>query len=227
MAHCNLLPKKVAPEEAIERPFDFLKLSGELRNKIYLLVVVAPKSIKALEAPMPEKSKRVGVARPVEYQLQPAITKVSRQLRQEALPLYYSTNTFDLQSHGLNRSVPLSRFLTIGKDNLSHIRSLTIGCPFDVTVEIKNDRSGIMVFKHGQHVQGGRLDATCDALEKFSMRPHSEAWSGVHLMRIVPELNGRHTTKIPLAARSCSCPNCEWVRLWSRLQEGPKVSRAV
>lgn len=61
------------------------------------------------------------------------------------------------------RAVSLSRFLKIGTNNLKHIRSITIGCPFDVTVEIKGDRSDIMVFEQCKYVQGVDLMplATC------------------------------------------------------------------
>jgi hypothetical protein len=67
-----------------ETSFDFLKLSGEIRNTIYKLVVVFTEPIEPLKT---AEKKLLGL--PVQdnsHQTQPAITRVSQQLRQEALP---------------------------------------------------------------------------------------------------------------------------------------------
>ncbi|KAK3080483.1 hypothetical protein LTS18_000937 [Coniosporium uncinatum] len=66
------------------QPFRFLDLPAELRNKIYKLAVTTRE---------PNSHRTAFLA---QHAHQPAITKASRQIRAESLPLYYSENTIEV-----------------------------------------------------------------------------------------------------------------------------------
>lgn len=108
--------------EDVEQPFPFLKLSRELRNAIYKLVVTSSSPISPLH-----KINKTVMSLPIvehPHEKQPAITRVSRQLRSEALPIYYSENTFEFTNFPRRSDSPFSRFLKIGDESLKHIRTV-------------------------------------------------------------------------------------------------------
>jgi hypothetical protein len=166
--HYNLRRKKPVAS------FEFLKLSGEMRNEIYTYVVVANETIRPLwrDGSWNEK-KKLGITRTGRDQEQPAITRVSSQLRQEALPLYYANNVFDLstrwhwtfpdmrsvpaaqrvliQEEELEievvhpRQLPISSFLATRTKDFKNIQAIEISCPFHLKVKILHDFSNIEV----------------------------------------------------------------------------------
>ncbi|TLD25921.1 hypothetical protein E2P81_ATG09578 [Venturia nashicola] len=103
-------------------------LSSETRNVIYKLVVVSTESIRplkycitktrVLDLDIPDNSKHD------EHHLQPSMTKVSRQLRQEALSILLQRECFRFRPICLRLSLPtLSKFMNIGEDDLRNIRN--------------------------------------------------------------------------------------------------------
>lgn len=121
----------------------FLDLAAELRNTIYDLVLVVD-----------------GVIDPIKEQRQPTITRTCRQVREESLPLYYSSNTFELREfcYSCNytstcyeyrkkdkRPRPAKWLAAICYENLRRIRTLRFTCAkrydeYDLT--IKQTRTG-------------------------------------------------------------------------------------
>lgn len=113
--------------------FSFLKLPAEIRNSIYLFTVVSSEPIAPLKN---AQTRKLGL--PVHdntLQVQPGVTRVPRQLRQEALPLDYSRNTFDFEFHirfGIHWSRNgwsyrlLDDFQKIGWYRLVWIRSIVV-----------------------------------------------------------------------------------------------------
>lgn len=107
-----------------------------------------------------------------EWALQPALTRVSRQIRAEALPFYYKKNEFAAFSTFEDEDdlTGLYCFLSsIGKHNASLIRRLTILFPYnndqdvagdDVRSALGGERSGISraairIFEGGHFGNGG------------------------------------------------------------------------
>ena len=84
--------------EAAKGRISFLTLSPELRNRIYELACCPLRDGEGGEA----HSTAIRIEPRESYELsapfatQPALTKVSRQIRQETLPIYYGTNEFNL-----------------------------------------------------------------------------------------------------------------------------------
>jgi len=69
----------------IGEPFRFLDLPGEIRNEVYSLLVVQ-------DDPISLYTKNVPIL--------PALTRVNRQVRNEARKVYYLQNTFQLRLNG-------------------------------------------------------------------------------------------------------------------------------
>lgn len=68
-----------------------LKLSGELRNRIYRAVLVSNNNIRANISGIPE----------------PLLLAASKQIRNEAITIYYNENTFTIPVHGYSSDVYL------------------------------------------------------------------------------------------------------------------------
>jgi hypothetical protein len=120
MSRYSLRPNIQQRLERHETSFPFLKLPAEIRNKIYQLVVVSSSPI----TPLKSGRKRVLGLDIYDnlHHVQPSFTKVSRQIRLEALPLYYSKNVFRF---GRCR-IPLEDFEKVGVDNLKYIRAIEV-----------------------------------------------------------------------------------------------------
>ncbi|KAK5687713.1 hypothetical protein LTS10_001853 [Elasticomyces elasticus] len=74
------------------RPLHFLELPPEIRDQIYELAVKCRDCLTKDMIRLEAKSAWAGLPR--NPALQPAITKVSRQLRGETLPMFYGINEF-------------------------------------------------------------------------------------------------------------------------------------
>ncbi|EMC99046.1 hypothetical protein BAUCODRAFT_146031 [Baudoinia panamericana UAMH 10762] len=81
-------------------PHELISLPLELRKDIYELVLVVKEDIRVLATG--DTSVRSNLTRPP-YQ-QPSIMRVSRQIREETLPIYYGQNVFHFE---LQLSIPL------------------------------------------------------------------------------------------------------------------------
>jgi hypothetical protein len=101
--------------ETISTSFRFLDLPPELRNQIYSFVLRDSQVILS-----PGTKKTTGY---------PVITKVSRQIRNEALELFYAKTTFELSFVVCTPAVskPAQNWaLSIGEDRLKQIRAVSI-----------------------------------------------------------------------------------------------------
>ncbi|KAJ9627652.1 hypothetical protein H2203_002864 [Taxawa tesnikishii (nom. ined.)] len=82
-----LLPTAAKPASADSAPFSFLDLPGELRNRIHKLVVAQDTTSICAYLPVPE------------FASQPAWTNTNRQIRNESLGMFYSSNGFTPCQH--------------------------------------------------------------------------------------------------------------------------------
>lgn len=94
-----------------------LELPAELREAIFELAVVSEKPIVTFKLDQYQKDS---------YQeaRQPAITRVSRQVRSESLPIYYDCNNFVIHTEGA-KSDDASRWLMCNEKHLNALRHLT------------------------------------------------------------------------------------------------------
>lgn len=188
-------------------PFRFLELPPELRNFVYKLVVVSNEPI----APRLSGHGRLLMLPTYndKNHVQPAITKVSRQLRQEALPLFYGENTFDL-SHGC--SIPLQDFMKIGTENIDCIQCIIIRPGlgrrgWETKVEIRPDGTGLriscslmkLVRKHLPENKGDYIQRVIKALEEDAEIAESEVVRGSHLLKLVVKTDGYDTDQVDKA----------------------------
>jgi hypothetical protein len=210
----SLRRKKAKPQEEPERPFEFLKLSGELRNEIYWLVVISDEPIKPLAKSLQRERKALGLPQARENQIQPAVTRVSRQLRSEALPLYYTENTFNFTLHvPLYLRYPIESFCKIGTDHVKSITAIQIGCPFHLTVRIKHDKSDIEIF--GDLFTEKSLPQVRDLfLTKTGLEKQKDL-SGLHLIQIAQACSRSSRYTVPRPLLLCPCYQCaEWRRMF-------------
>ncbi|KAK5127818.1 hypothetical protein LTR85_004934 [Meristemomyces frigidus] len=98
------------------QPFRFLDLPPELRNRVYddLVVTEAPLLPSACQ-----HTSRPSAA-------QPDITRVCRQIRQEALPMFYGLNQFDVHIHRCDFAYFIDYMDTIGEHNRKHIKIVVL-----------------------------------------------------------------------------------------------------
>ena len=116
------------------RAIGFLELPAELREQIYELIVVEPSG----------KDLYVGarhwyvwldhsIVGQIDTAKQPPITRVCRQLRREALPLFYAHDTFTTmleidEPWAINTKSTNSWLEAIGPHNARAMKSFTIRC---------------------------------------------------------------------------------------------------
>lgn len=109
-------------------PPTLLSLPPELRNRIYELVVVSPAPLKAAlsvdYAPANKKNfgdgfqvgERVALLKVpwggllYSWQVQPPLTKVNRQVRSEALPVFHGLNSFQFHKSELTNTENLAKW---------------------------------------------------------------------------------------------------------------------
>ncbi|KAK3714999.1 hypothetical protein LTR37_007489 [Vermiconidia calcicola] len=114
-------PAATPPER--EGATAFLDLPAELRNEIYALVVVQDDQIELPLLPP--------------YVRQPKLLGVNRQIRAEALSIYYGENVFQIQG-----STSAAQFMrSVSEEGLRALRSLQIYCPVVLTVKDAMARS--------------------------------------------------------------------------------------
>ncbi|KAK4496995.1 hypothetical protein PRZ48_011444 [Zasmidium cellare] len=119
--------------------------------------------------------------------LQPPIGQVNRQLRHEALPVFYSANTFTAQlDNALDLDIALSWLTAIGDANISHLRKLILcgwtRVPF-----------GRMITKRFLRVvldlKAGQLEM--ESLEgDYGSSDYGDQEAGVEMKKNVEELKG-------------------------------------
>ncbi|KAK5127562.1 hypothetical protein LTR85_006902 [Meristemomyces frigidus] len=92
----------------------FFKLPGELRNRIYRLHLAGPAANGVIKV---DRRKFA----------EPTLLLASRQIRYEALPLYYGENSFILRVASYNSTLPLRWTQKLARYenlyNLSHVRT--------------------------------------------------------------------------------------------------------
>lgn len=124
-------------EPSNEKCFPFLKLPAEIRNRIYELVGCADGKVYVRFGPQPQPTLRVSLV--------PSITFVSRQIRNEALAMFYCRNLFIFYSLSTFTS-PAPWFEAIG-DLQKHLRKVKIlpGSDRECYVTLRKDRKAIHV----------------------------------------------------------------------------------
>ncbi|KAK5686568.1 hypothetical protein LTS10_002688 [Elasticomyces elasticus] len=101
------------------KPFRLLDLPRELRDAIYSYATVVDEHL-LLSGPCKHEDWPTAV--------QPAITRVNRQVRQESLPIFYGDNTFEAHMTAFDFGYFLSHMQIIGSRNLTCIRHITFSC---------------------------------------------------------------------------------------------------
>lgn len=133
--------------EVICTHFRFLDLPPEVRNRIYSFLLPNGGRCK-LGAAQTDREKASGY---------PPITKVSRQIRQEALPIFYHATTFVFCSDKLGTQLAKSARIWMAQvvqDNMKHIRIVTVRLNIKTA---RHSKMGEIKFtydlKHGLSVQ--------------------------------------------------------------------------
>jgi hypothetical protein len=130
----------------------FFDLPGEIRNSIYEMVFVHDKPLKPCRYNGPKHCGQ-----------QPSITLVCRRLRHEALPFFYSLNTFDIY-WGVRCS---SWARATGAANLARLKSVFIGInPIKATITTCF-MANVKLSQDGTSIEVGvnaRLDDRCRRL---------------------------------------------------------------
>lgn len=99
--------------------FRFLDLPTEIRNRIYEYVeACAPLQGPILPSICQHHNVRLAV--------QPKVTKVSRQLRNEAIPIFYASNKFEVHIHRCDFQFFFDWMDKIGFDNRKHLRNVSV-----------------------------------------------------------------------------------------------------
>ncbi|KAK3636523.1 hypothetical protein LTR56_014149 [Elasticomyces elasticus] len=99
------------------KPFRLLDLPRELRDVIYRYATVEDEHL-LLSGPCTHQDWPKAV--------QPAITRVNRQLRHEILPMFYTENTFEAHITNFDFGFFLSHMQVIGPQNLSCIQHVVL-----------------------------------------------------------------------------------------------------
>ncbi|KAK3648924.1 hypothetical protein LTR22_013149 [Elasticomyces elasticus] len=99
------------------KPFRFLDLSRELRDVIYTYALVTDDPLLVSEA-CEHIDWPTGV--------QPALTRVNRQVRMESLPIFYGDNTFEAHVVSLDFGYLLSYMHGLGPQNVSYMRNMKL-----------------------------------------------------------------------------------------------------
>ncbi|KAK5714282.1 hypothetical protein LTR17_017288 [Elasticomyces elasticus] len=107
------------------KPFRLLDLPRELRDAIYSYATVVDEHL-LLSGPCMHEDRITAV--------QPAITRVNRQARQEALPIFYSDNTFEAHITDSDFGFFISHMQIIGIQSLSLIQHITFSSTAGVFV---------------------------------------------------------------------------------------------
>lgn len=169
------------PELCPETPFPFLKLPPELRNEVYRYLAVQPGPIRILvrdDLLRRDVKKNFGLPQNYQDQTQPVVTKVSRQVREEALPLYYAENIFDLtrrrywldwrrlggswgEDYGSAASclIDSGRWIKASIAGLKDIQAIKIGCHFNLTIKLSKDHTDLEVVHTSSDVDQESLEA--------------------------------------------------------------------
>ncbi|KAK4959837.1 hypothetical protein LTR10_002725 [Elasticomyces elasticus] len=111
--------------EHIVTPSRLLDLPPEIRNQICTLAVTATVSLL-----VPATCDHVGW----QDAAQPAITRVNRQIRKEALPIFYCENIFEAHVHSLDFGYFLSFMQIIGPQNIRNMRNVKVSTPADSSI---------------------------------------------------------------------------------------------
>ena len=164
------------------RPFRFLDLPPELRNKIYgevipcnTPVIVRVRLVKQVpssrEPTVPLRLTRL------------AITQVARQIRKESSPLFYSRSIFEIFGQGWYPAPYGKAWLrAVPADQIRNLRT--------VKVEVLMARYGVskMTIRHSQH-DGLRIDAE-RKLDSKSQRKLEEYVGKIEKIRKLSNLKG-------------------------------------
>ncbi|KAE9985367.1 hypothetical protein BLS_008306 [Venturia inaequalis] len=225
-------------------PFPFLKLPAEVRNKIYVYAVKdsGPRAYISIWRHNPSRKAGSGPARLGEAQ--PAITKVCRQMRNEALPDYYAENVFEVslnrvwgsyyaeKSEGylvelldgemvVPRQMFWRAFVAGDTWELKYIRTIRIGCPFNLNVRIRKDNSGLEICGMVRRLKTIKNSAECtkaarQILEGLGGNVSGRALNGLHLLKIAAKVNTRRPQVLSAVKSSPAwvCCNCNLCQHW-------------
>ena len=108
---------RMSVPQATAVPFRFLDLPPEMRNRIYEAVVISARPLHIPSACYHGKEASA---------VEPAITRVNKQLRRESLGMFYSMNAFEYHIHRCDFGYFLAWMDDIGLNNRSQIRDVTL-----------------------------------------------------------------------------------------------------
>ena len=119
LSNARLLMQRL---ESISTSFRFLDLPAELRNEIYKFVLGDCDRHKLRDQrTVPQPKVSFGY---------PPITKISRQIRAEALPIFYASSVFifDSDKTGMQVATTLQRWMAeVAGEQVRHLTSVSVG----------------------------------------------------------------------------------------------------
>lgn len=124
-----------------QAPFRLFDLPDELVLLVLEMAVVqstkadpikVDRAVKSKKSPTGATSSGINYRKGAEPLIQPAITRVCRAIRQEALPMFYKLNIFYTHNNRHSLRTMMRWFDGIGQANVANIRQLFVAM-FDVT----------------------------------------------------------------------------------------------
>lgn len=193
--------------------FPLLDLLPELQLKVYEFLVtfddpIYPRELMPLNRTHDELNmNNIVMGRAYPSSGQPNITKVSRQVRKDALALYYSRNLFRMDNNVTETScmVPFSRYPSFeDAHHLRHLRrieclvKLADHCPnpasqkpsrsytFELEVCTTKNKNGLVIKlekHHAMYSNEARLKFLKDTIMKGVGQPKDKVYDGHHLLK--------------------------------------------
>lgn len=134
------MPNDAAPTSILQA-FRFPDLPAELRNKIYRLVLADKKFATPFYFKSVHGFIRYDKLEP-SFEQQPAVTKVSRQIRSEALPLYYGYRKFFMDLTDDSFSMFKAWIGIVRESALRHLQNIVVVLHIKIKQTIKCDWIG-------------------------------------------------------------------------------------
>jgi hypothetical protein len=167
-----------------------LDLPAELREHIFSLAVTSEKPIVTFRLDKFQKESYTQA-------FQPAITKVSRQVRREALPLYYDCNEFIIHTEG-QKAEDAHRWLYYSQPHLPKLCRLALWMRY-VTLTNDHSPSSGAIGVYLRHDPRADCWVVSDSWRWITVvrKPSGVEWDGMLLIQFLTQLvDGRSRTKL-------------------------------
>lgn len=167
-----------------------LDLPAELREHIFSLAVTSEKPIVTFRLDRFQMES-------YEQASQPEITKVSRQIRREALPLYYDCNEFIIHTEG-EKAEDANRWLHYTQPHLSKLCRLAIWMRYVTQTNDRSPSSGaIGVYLRHEPREGHWTVSDEWKWITVVRKPTGVEWDGRLLIQFLTQLvNGRSRAEL-------------------------------